>query len=76
MYTLIAVSLILAVPTSIVFADDTDLKGTVHDLTIHSNWVGELYDAKQNFMKGDYKKSIKIYDDYFEYFPDDLILGQ
>ena len=72
MYTLIAVSLILAVPTSIVFADDTELKGTVHDLTIHANWTGTLYDANQNFMKGDYKKSIKIYDDYFEYFPDDL----
>ena len=71
-YTLLAISLILSVPTSIVFADDTDLKGTVHDLTIHSNWVGELYDAKQNFMKGDYKKSIKIYDDYFEFFPNDV----
>ena len=72
MYTLIAVSLILAVPTSIVFADDTELKGTVHDLTIHANWTGTLYDANQNFMKGDYKKSIKIYDDYFEYFPNDV----
>ena len=72
MYPLIAVSLILAVPTSIVFADDTDLKGTVHDLTIHANWAGTLYDAKQNFMEGDYKKSVVIYDDYFEYFPDDV----
>ena len=72
MYPLIAVSLILAVPTSIVFADNTDLKGTAHDLTIHANWAGALYDANQHFMKGDYNKSIKIYDDYSEYFPDDL----
>ena len=72
MYPLISISLILAIPTGIVFADEIDVKGTVHDLTIHANWTGTLYDANQNFMKGDYKKSIKIYDDYFEYFPDDL----
>ena len=72
MYTLLAISLILAVPTSIVFADETDLKGTVHDLTINSNWAGTLYDAKQNFMKGEYKNSIRIYDDYFMYFPNDV----
>ena len=72
MYPLISISLILAIPTGIVFADEIDVKGTVHDLTIHANWTGTLYDANQNFMKGDYKKSIKIYDNYFEYFPDDL----
>ena len=72
MHPLISISLILAIPTGIVFADEIDVKGTVHDLTIHANWTGTLYDANQNFMKGDYKKSIKIYDDYFEYFPDDL----
>ena len=71
-YPLVSISLILAVPTGIVFADDTDVEGTVHDLTIYANWTGKLYDAEQNFMKGDYKKSIKIYDDYFEYFPDDV----
>ena len=71
-YSLIAISLILTISTSIVFADDTDLKGTVHDLTIHANWTGTLYDAKQKFMKGDYKKSVVIYDDYFEYFPNDV----
>ena len=72
MYPLVSISLILAIPTGIVFADDIDVKGTVHDLTIHANWAGELYDAKQNFMKGDYKKSITIYSDYFEYFPNDV----
>jgi len=72
MYPLIAILLILAIPTGIVFADDIDVKGTVHDLTIHANWTGELYDAKQNFMKGDYKESINIYDDYLEYFPNDV----
>ena len=72
MHPLIAILLILAIPTGIVFADDIDVKGTVHDLTIYANWSGELYDAKQNFMKGDYKKSINIYDDYLEYFPNDV----
>ena len=46
LYSLIAISLILATTTSIVFADDISVKGTVHDLTIHANWVGTLYDAK------------------------------
>ena len=60
MYAQIAISLNLETSTGTVFADDIDVKGTVHDLTIHANWTGELYDAKQNFMKGDYKKSINI----------------
>ena len=72
MYPLIAILLILVIPTGIVFADDIDVKGTVHDLTIYANWTGELYDAKQNFMKGDYKKSINIYGNYLEYFPNDV----
>jgi tetratricopeptide (TPR) repeat protein len=71
-YTLVVISVILTVTTGIVFADDIDVKGTVHDLTIHANWVGVLHDANQNFMKGDYKKSLAIYDDYFEYFPNDV----
>ena len=71
-YSLIAVSLIPATLTGMVFADDIDVKGTVNDLTIHANWAGTLHDAKQNFMKGDYKKSLVIYDDYFEYFPNDV----
>ena len=72
MYPLIAISLILATPTGIVFADDIDVKGTVHDLTLYANWAGALYDAKQNFMKGDYKNAIILYDDYLEYFPNDV----
>jgi len=71
-YTLVVISVILTVTTGIVFADDIDVKGTVHDLTIHANWMGVLHDANQNFMKGDYKKSLAIYDDYFEYFPNDV----
>ena len=42
MHPLIAILLILAIPAGIVFADDIDVKGTVHDLTIHANWTGEL----------------------------------
>ena len=72
MYPLISISLILAIPTGIVFADEIDVKGTVHDLTLNANWAGTLYDAKQNFMKGEYKNSIRIYDDYFMYFPNDV----
>jgi tetratricopeptide (TPR) repeat protein len=71
-YTLISISLILATSTGIVFADDIDVKGSVHDLTLNANWAGALYDAKQNFMKGDYKNSIRIYNDYFVYFPNDV----
>ena len=66
-YTLISISLILATSTGIVFADDIDVKGSVHDLTLNANWAGALYDAKQNFMKGDYKNSIQIYNDYFSF---------
>jgi len=72
MYTLIAISLILATPTGIVFADDIDVKGTVHDLTLYANWTGVLHDAKQKFMKGEYKNAITLYDDYLEYFPNDV----
>ena len=72
MYPLIAISLILATPTGIVFADDIDVKGTVHDLTLYANWTGVLHDAKQKFMKGEYKKAITLYDDYLEYFPNDV----
>ena len=72
MYTLIAISLILATPTGIVFADDIDVKGTVHDLTLYANWTGVLHDAKQKFMKGEYKNAITLYNDYLEYFPNDV----
>jgi tetratricopeptide (TPR) repeat protein len=72
MYTLIAISLILATPTGIVFADNIDVKGTAHDLTLYANWEGVLHDAKQKFMKGEYKNAITLYDDYLEYFPNDV----
>jgi len=72
MYPLIAISLILATPTGIVFADDIDVKGTVHDLALYANWTGVLHDAKQKFMKGEYKNAITLYDDYLEYFPNDV----